>query len=43
MIFNVDVIDDLVNGSTGTIIAFEYNKKKGIESIIVRFDKNSME
>ena len=42
MVFNVDVIDDLVNGSTGTIIAFEYNKKKGIESIIVKFDKNSM-
>ena len=32
----------MVNGSTGTIIAFEYNKKSEVECIIVRFDKDSM-
>ena len=42
MVFNVDVIDDLVNGSTGTVIGFEYNKKKNVECIIVKFDKDSM-
>ena len=42
MVFNVDVIDDLVNGSTGTVIAFEYNKNKQVHCIIVRFDKDSM-
>ena len=31
-----------MNGSTGTVIAFEYNKKKQIHCIIVRFDKDSM-
>ena len=39
---NVNTFDDLVNGSTGTIIAFEYNKKNEVECIIVRFDKDSM-
>ena len=42
MVFNVDTLDDLCNGSTGTIIAFEYNQKKEVDCIIVRFDKESM-
>ena len=41
MIFNVDSIDDLVNGSTGTVIGLEYNQKKDLECIVVKFDKES--
>ena len=42
MVFNVDTLDDLCNGSTGTIIAFEYNEKKDVECIIVQFDMEKM-
>lgn len=41
MVFNVNSIDDLVNGSTGTIIGLEYDSKNNVECIIVRFDKES--
>ena len=37
MVYNVDTIDDLVNGSTGTIIGFE-SDISNIECIIVKFD-----
>ena len=40
LVWNIDTIDDLVNGSTGTIIAFEPDINN-IECIIVRFDNNS--
>ena len=42
MVYNVNTIDDLVNGSTGTIIGLEFNSEKELECIIVRFDKESM-
>ena len=40
MVYNVNTIDDLVNGSTGTVVAFEYNGKSEVDCIIVRFDKD---
>ena len=42
MVWNVNVIDDLVNGSTGTVIGFDYDKKSKQDCIIVKFDKESM-
>ena len=39
--WNVNTVDDLVNGSTGTIIAIERNrmsKENSVYAIIVRFD-----
>ena len=39
MVWNVDVIDDLVNGSTGTVVGFDYDKRSKQECIIVKFDK----
>ena len=42
MVYNVNTIDDLVNGSTGTVKAIEYNEKKEVDCIIVKFDKDSM-
>ena len=42
MVFNVNTMDNLVNGSTGTVIAFDYDKKTKQECIIVKFDKESM-
>ena len=42
MVYNVDTIDDLVNGSTGTIRAIEYNQNNEVYCIIVQFDKDSM-
>lgn len=42
MVFNVNTIDDLVNGSTGTVIAFDHDKKTKQDCIIVKFDKESM-
>ena len=41
MVFNVNSIDDLVNGSTGTILGIEYNSNSSVECIIVKFDKES--
>ena len=41
MIFNVNSIDDLVNGSTGTVVGLECDEKENIECIIVKFDKES--
>ena len=35
---NLDVCDGLVNGSLGTVIGFEYNKKGKIQYIMVEFD-----
>ena len=42
MVYNVNTIDDLVNGSTGTIVAVEKSKKNTVECIIVKFDTESM-
>ena len=39
MVWNVNVMDDLVNGSTGTVIGFDYDRKSKQECIIVKFDK----
>ena len=39
MVVNVNQMDDLVNGSTGTIIGIEYNSNNSVECIVVRFDK----
>ena len=38
MIYNVNTIDDLVNGAAGTIVGLEFNSKQMVEYIIVRFD-----
>ena len=38
MIYNVNTIDDLVNGAAGTIMGLEYNSTQMLECIIVRFD-----
>ena len=35
---NLDVCDGLVNGSLGTVLGFEHNKKKQIQYIMVKFD-----
>ena len=40
MVYNVNIPDGLVNGSTGIIIGVEY-KKKNVDCIIVKFDKDS--
>ena len=39
MVVNVDTIDDLVNGATGTIVGIEYDSKNVVECVIVSFDK----
>ena len=41
MIYNVDLMDDLFNGASGTIIGVEFDKKDQVECIIVQFDKPS--
>ena len=41
MVYNVNTIDDLVNGSTGTIVGVEFNNKNNVECIVVKFDKDS--
>ena len=38
LIWNVSVIDNLVNGSIGKVIDFHRNSKGAIEAIIVAFD-----
>ena len=42
LVYNVNTIDDLVNGSTGTIVAIESDENGGVKCIIVKFDKDSM-
>ena len=37
-IVNQDLMDDLFNGAGGTIVGVEYNKKKELNCIIVKFD-----
>lgn len=39
--FNINTVDELVNGALGTIIAFERNKFGKIEAIIIAFDQES--
>lgn len=41
MIYNVDLVDDLFNGTSGIIIGVEYDKKGQIKCIIVKFDNPS--
>ena len=38
MIYNVNTIDDLVNGAAGTIVGIEFNSEQMVEYIIVKFD-----
>ena len=38
LIFNVDIVDDLVNGGTGNIIGIETNSKGQVDCIVVQFD-----
>ena len=40
LIFNVSTVDGLVNGSIGTIVGIELNKKNIVECVIVNFDDN---
>ena len=41
MIYNVDLLDDLFNGASGTIVGVEFDKKEQINCIIVQFDNPS--
>ena len=41
MIYNVDLLDDLFNGASGTIIGVEFDKKDKVNCIIVQFDNPS--
>ena len=41
IIYNINTIDSLVNGATGTIVGLEFNTKQGLECIIVQFDNES--
>ncbi len=44
LIFNVNTIDELVNGATGTVVGFERGKKfvkNAYDCIIVRFDSDT--
>ena len=41
MIYNVDLMDDLFNGASGTIIGAEFNEKEEVKCIIVQFDNPS--
>jgi hypothetical protein len=38
LVFNVNTIDDLVNGALGCIVGFEVNKMGKAEAVIVKFD-----
>ena len=38
LVYNVNTVDNLVNGSFGTIVGFERTKSNGIEVIVVAFD-----
>jgi hypothetical protein len=40
MVYNVNIPDDLVNGSTGIIIGVEF-KGNNVDCIIVKFDKDT--
>ena len=40
MIYNVNTIDELVNGAAGTIVGLEYEKKL-LTCIVVQFDQES--
>ena len=41
MIYNVDLMDDIFNGASGTIIGVEFDKKELVKCIIVQFDNPS--
>ena len=41
LIYNIDLIDDLFNGASGTIVGVEFDKKEQINCIIVKFDNPS--
>ena len=42
MVFNVNTLDDLLNGSTGTVVGFDFDNKSNQECVIVKFDKECM-
>ena len=41
MVKNIDLIDDLFNGASGTIVGVELNDKKEVKCIIVQFDNEN--
>ena len=41
LIHNINVLDNLVNGSTGKIVGFETNSKNLVECVIMKFDDES--
>ena len=41
LIFNVNTLDGLANGESGTIVGIELNSKQQVDSIIVNFDNKS--
>ena len=41
LVFNINTVDELVNGALGTVIALESNSEGNVESIIVQFDQDS--
>ena len=41
MVYNVNTIDELVNGAQGRVVGIERNKKNEIYAVIVKFDQES--
>ena len=42
LVFNINIIDDLVNGVTGTIVGIEFKSGGIVDCIVVRFDDESV-
>ena len=41
LVFNVNTIDELVNGALGTVVGFEYDKVGNVIAIILKLDDDS--
>ena len=41
LVFNVNTIDELVNGTMGTVLGFEKNEQGVVYAIVVEFDQSS--
>ena len=39
MIFNINTVDELVNGSSGTVVDFVKNKSGKVDAVIIEFDQ----
>ena len=38
LVFNINLLDGLVNGSTGILVRIEYNKHGNVECLVIKFD-----